>query len=415
MKKKIMIGALLFSVGLLAVGCGNKKEKVADEKSDVLQVSVDKSYVKYMEDIKADFEEENKVKVEIIERDNFDQLDALPLDGPAGKAPDVMMSPYDKLGPLYQQGHIAKYEGIDKSVYNETDISQVTVDNDIVASPSMIESLVLFYNKDLLPEAPKTFKDLKEIAKDPAYDFPSESGKNTGFLAMWTDFYFYYGLISGYDGYVFGDNGTNPQDIGLDSKGSIEGINYAKDWFQNIWPKGMQDSKSVGNFINDSFISEKTAAVINGPWVASSYKEAGVNYGVSAIPTLENGNPYQPFGGGKAWIISNYSKNQELGAKWLTFVTNEENQKNLFDTTNEIPANNKARSYASESNDELTKAVIDQYETSQPMPNIPEMGEIWSGAENLMFDAISGKKTAEESAKDSVKLIKESIDQKYSE
>ena len=415
MKKKILASILVLTAGFLLVGCGSKKGKETETKSDVLQVSVDKSYVKYLEQVKGKFEEENKVKVEIVERDNFDQLDALPLDGPAGKAPDVMMSPYDKLGPLYQQGHIAKFDGIDKDVYNETDLSQVTVDGDVVGSPSVIESLVLFYNKELLPESPKTFADLKEIAKDPAYDFAAEAGKNTGFLAMWTDFYFYYGLISGYGGYVFGDNGTNPKDIGLDSKGSIEGINYAKDWFQNIWPKGMQDSKSVANFINDSFISKKTAAVINGPWVASSYKEAGIDYGVSAIPVLENGKPYQPFGGGKAWIISNYSKSQELGAKWLTFITNEENQKELFDMTNEIPANNKAKAYASESNDELTKAVIDQYETSQPMPNIPEMGEIWAGAENLMFDTISGKKTAEESAKDAVKLIKESIEQKYSE
>lgn len=44
------------------------------------------------------------------------------------------------------------------------------------------------------------------------------------------------------------------------------------------------------------------------------------------------------------------------------------------------------RETAKSKNDELTTAVIDQYETAQAMPNIPEMAEVWTGAENLMFD-----------------------------
>ncbi|MGB7365788.1 MAG: sugar ABC transporter substrate-binding protein, partial [Carnobacterium jeotgali] len=64
-------------------------------------------------------------------------------------------------------------------------------------------------------------------------------------------------------------------------------------------------------------------------------------------------------------------------------------------------------------NDELTTAVINQYKDAQPMPNIPEMAEVWTGAENMLFDAASGNKTPKESADDSVKLIKESIEQKY--
>lgn len=76
--------------------------------------------------------------------------------------------------------------------------------------------------------------------------------KNTGFLAKWTDFYFSYGLLAGYGGYVFGDEGTNPKDIGLNNKGSVEGITYATKWFQDVWPKGMQDNKSADDFIQRS-------------------------------------------------------------------------------------------------------------------------------------------------------------------
>ncbi len=80
---------------------------------------------------------------------------------------------------------------------------------------------------------------------------------------------------------------------------------------------------------------------------------------------------------------------------------------------NEIPANQQARETAKAKNDELTTAVIEQYETAQAMPNIPEMGEVWTGAENLMFDAASGSKTPKESADEAVKTISEAIEQKY--
>ena len=175
----------------------------------------------------------------------------------------------------------------------------------------------------------------------------------------------------------------------------------------------MQDITSSDAFITDQFLAGKVGAFIGGPWQAAALKEAGVNYGVSTIPTLDNGEEYQAFGGGKGWVVSNYSKNKEVAQEWLDYVTTTENQNKFYDDTNEIPANQESRMYATDQNDELTSAVIGQYKEAQPMPNIPEMAEVWTGAENLMFDAASGNKTPKESADDATKLISESIEQKY--
>ena len=312
--KRIGLGLLATTAMLTLVACGGGKDKkeASKEDSKTLEVSVDKGYVKYLEAIKGDFEKENGVTVKIIEKDMFENLDALSLDGPAGKAPDVMMSAYDRLGPLGQQGHLAEVK-VDDKIYNETDKKQVTVDGKFYGAPAVIETLVMYYNKDLINEAPKTFADLEALAKDEKYAFKGEEGKNTGFLAKWTDFYFAYGLLSGYGGYVFGDEGTNPKDVGLNNEGSIEGIQYATDWFQKTWPKGMMDIKAAGDFVTSQFTEGKAAAIIDGPWAAANYKETGLNFGVAKIPTLKNGKEYQAFGGGKAWVISNYSKNKEMG------------------------------------------------------------------------------------------------------
>lgn len=48
------------------------------------------------------------MKIKLVEKDMFDQLESLALDGPAGKGPDVMMAAYDRIGALGQQGHLAE-------------------------------------------------------------------------------------------------------------------------------------------------------------------------------------------------------------------------------------------------------------------------------------------------------------------
>ena len=413
--KKLGLGLVSLGIlgGLAACGNGNSSAEGEADEGKTLTVSVDSGYKDYINEIKNTFEKENDVKIKLVEKDMFDQLESLALDGPAGKGPDVMMAAYDRIGALGQQGHLAEVKLGNESAYDETDKAQVTYDGKIYGEPAVIETLVLYYNKDLVDTAPSTFKDLENLSKDSRFAFESEAGKNTGFLAKWTDFYYSYGLIAGYGGYVFGDDGTDPSDIGLNNAGAVEGISYATDWFQNVWPKGMQDIKSAGDFASQQFMSNKTAAIIDGPWQAQTYKENNINYGVAKIPTLNNGQPYQPFGGGKGWVVSNYAKNKDLSQKWLDYVTNQENQEKFFEMVNEIPANQQARETAKAKNDELTTAVIEQYETAQAMPNIPEMGEVWTGAENLMFDAASGSKTPKESADEAVKTISEAIEQKY--
>ncbi|MCG4306310.1 extracellular solute-binding protein, partial [Enterococcus lactis] len=402
--KKLGLGLVSLGIlgGLAACGNGNSSAEGDTEEGKTLTVSVDSGYKDYINEIKDTFEKENDVKIKLVEKDMFDQLESLALDGPAGKGPDVMMAAYDRIGALGQQGHLAEVKLGNESAYDETDKAQVTYDGKIYGEPAVIETLVLYYNKDLVDTAPATFKDLENLSKDSRFAFESEAGKNTGFLAKWTDFYYSYGLIAGYGGYVFGDDGTDPSDIGLNNAGAVEGISYATDWFQNVWPKGMQDIKSAGDFASQQFMSNKTAAIIDGPWQAQTYKENNINYGVAKIPTLNNGQPYQPFGGGKGWVVSNYAKNKDLSQKWLDYVTNQENQDKFFEMVNEIPANQQARETAKAKNDELTTAVIEQYETAQAMPNIPEMGEVWTGAENLMFDAASGSKSPKESADEAV-------------
>ena len=416
MKSAAVLGTATLA-SLLLVACGSKTaDKAADSSasgSQEITFYVEDQYKAYAEKVAAAYEKESGTKVNIKSGDQLGGLDKLSLDNQSGQAADVMMAPYDRVGSLGTDGQLSEVKLSDGAKTDDTTKSLVTAsDGKVYGAPAVIESLVMYYNKDLLKEAPKTFAELEELAKDSKYAFAGEDGKTTAFLADWTNFYYAYGLLSGNGAYVFGDNGKNPKDIGLANDGSIAGIEYAKTWYDK-WPKGMQDGTAAGNLIQTSFQEGKTAAIIDGPWKAQAFKDAKVNYGVATIPTLPNGKNYAAFGGGKAWIIPSSTKNLEGAQKFVDFLVSTEQQKAFYDATNEIPANTEARTYAEGKKDELTTAVIEQFKNAQPMPNISQMSTVWDPAKTMLFDAVSGKKDAKTAANDAVTLIKETIQQKF--
>ena len=418
MKSAAVLGTATLA-SLLLVACGSKTaDKAADtSSSEAKEITfyVEDQYKAYAEKVAAAYEKESGTKVNIKSGDQLGGLDKLSLDNQSGQAADVMMAPYDRVGSLGTDGQLSEVTLSDGAKTDNTTKSLVTAaDGKVYGAPAVIESLVMYYNKDLLKEAPKTFAELEELAKDSKYAFAGEEGKTSAFLADWTNFYYAYGLLSGNGAYVFGDNGKNPKDIGLANDGAIKGIEYAKSWYEK-WPKGMQDGTAAGNLIQTSFQEGKTAAIIDGPWKAQAFKDAKVNYGVATIPTLPNGKEYSAFGGGKAWIIPSSTKNLEGAQKFVDYLVSTEQQKAFYEATNEIPANTEARAYAEGKNDELTTAVIKQFKNAQPMPNISQMSAVWEPAANMLFDAVSGKKDAKTAANDAVTLIKETIKQKFGE
>lgn len=418
MKSAAILGTATLA-SLLLVACGSKTaDKAADSSASEgkeITFYVEDQYKAYAEKVAAAYEKESGTKVNIKSGDQLGGLDKLSLDNQSGQAADVMMAPYDRVGSLGTDGQLSEVKLSEGAKTDDTTKSLVTAsDGKVYGAPAVIESLVMYYNKDLLKEAPKTFAELEELAKDSKYAFAGEDGKTSAFLADWTNFYYAYGLLSGNGAYVFGQNGKDPKDIGLANEGSIAGINYAKSWYEK-WPKGMQDGTAAGNLIQTSFQEGKTAAIIDGPWKAQAFKDAKVNYGVATIPTLPNGKEYSAFGGGKAWIIPSSTKNLEGAQKFVDYLVSTEQQKAFYEATNEIPANTEARAYAEGKNDELTTAVIKQFKNAQPMPNISQMSAVWEPAANMLFDAVSGKKDAKTAANDAVTLIKETIKQKFGE
>ncbi len=91
--KKFLSAFLIFSLMMALAACGSSGSSGNNSGGKkVLTVSVDSSsanigYVKYVNSIKGKFAKENNVTVKVVKKPWLDQLTALSLDGPAGKAP----------------------------------------------------------------------------------------------------------------------------------------------------------------------------------------------------------------------------------------------------------------------------------------------------------------------------------------
>ncbi|MEH7010162.1 extracellular solute-binding protein [Neobacillus niacini] len=418
MKKAISIFMLVVLVFGVLSACGPKREETSgtkdtDKKEEAakpekLVVWEDKDKSGWLEKVAADFEKEYGIKIEYKEVEMATKMrDQLRLDGPAGTGPDIVTLPHDQIGQVVTEGLLAELK-LDKEVtdkFSPSSIDAQTYDGKVYGLPKSSETPVLVYNKDLMTEAPKTMDELYTFSKDFTKD-----GK-FGFLALWDNFYFAHGIIGGMGGYVFkNENGKlDPTDIGLNNKGGVEGTEYIQKWYtEGLFPNGII-GENGGSAMDGLFTEGKVAAVMNGPWSFQPYKDAGINIGVAALPTLPNGEHVKTFMGVKGWHVSAYSKNQEWSAKFLEFITNDENAKYRFEQTAEVPTNVALVDDPAIKENEGAKAVAEQSQFAVPMPNIPEMGQVWDPMAKSLQTVVTGKTEPKAALDSAVEQIKASI------
>ncbi|MGD6833797.1 sugar ABC transporter substrate-binding protein [Sutcliffiella halmapala] len=327
-----------------------------------------------LEEIFAAYTEETGIKVEATGISMLDQIEVLALDAPSGKGPDIYFQPHDRIGDIVLQGLADPIDlGEDAAKYSETAMDAVTVDGEVYGVPQVIETYGLFYNKDLVSaEEVATMEGLMKVAADQT----DQAQDKYGFLMEATNFYFIYPFFAGNGGYVFKNDGSgfDAKDIGLANEGAVEGGELVQSWFSN----GYIPKEINGDIMNGLFTGGKVASVITGPWNIPTYKEAlGDKLGTATLPKLDNGDVPKSFVGVKTWMLSSYSENQEWAIDLMKFVTNYDNAMKYYSAAGEMPALQEALESDEIANDELIGAFAEQTQYGEPMPNIPQMQQVW--------------------------------------
>jgi len=418
MKKSLLLMMLILLLGTLAACAPDREtgtepakgnEAVEEPKPEKLVIWEDVEKSGWLPEAIASFEEEYGIKVEFKELNMADKIrDQLRLDGPGGTAPDVVTLPHDQIGQVVTEGLIQEINVEDSvlKLYSDSSITAQMYDGKLYGLPKATETPVFIYNKALMPEAPKTLDELYAFSKD------FTKGENYGFLALWDNFYFAHGPIAGMGGYVFNETeeGLDRDDLGLNNEGALEGAAYIQKWYsEGLFPKGII-GESGGAAMDGLFNEGKVAAVMNGPWAFQGMRDAGIDIGIAPMPTLPNGEAVKTFMGVKGWHVTQFTKNPYWSTKLIEHLSNDENSKARFEAVSEIPANVALVEDPIIADNEGAKAVALQSQDAVPMPNIPEMGEVWGPMASALQTLATGKAQPKDALDEAVKSIKTNIE-----
>lgn len=308
-----------------------------------------------------------KIKYEPVA--STDSRAKIELDGPAGVGADVFVAPHDHIGALVNGGHVLPIE--DASFIGQfVDAAQTgaTYKGAVYGYPLGIETYGLFYNKDLIPNPPKTWEEVAEFAAK----FNDKSQNKYALVWPVSDGYYGYMFMSSFGAQLFGPKGNDRAQHNINSKEAVEGLTY----FQNLRKRilDVPSADMTGDFCNSSFTQGKAAMIITGPWKTADFQTAGVNFGITTIPEFPGqGKPATSFSGVRLAFVSAYTDHPAEAAEFARFITDKANLEKRFQLTKQIPPRKDITT-----NDPLSNGILAQTHYAVPMPTIPQMNTYWS-------------------------------------
>ncbi|KYG29596.1 extracellular solute-binding protein [Alkalihalobacillus trypoxylicola] len=345
-----------------------------------------------IEKIANDYTEQTGINVKVETKPMMDQLQELSLAGPEGNGPDLFFQPHDQIGNIVAQGLADPLTLSDDELsnYASSSIDAVTYEfegeTDIYGVPAVIETYGIFYNKEIVPEAPETIEDLRAILEENT----DASADQYGFLMRPNDLYFAFPFLKNYGAYIFGgDVGEyDTEDIGLNNEGAYEG----GELYQSFFGSGLIPASTTVDVIDGLFTEGKVGAVINGPWSIPVYEQAiGENLGFAPFPKI-NGEASATFVGVKSWMVSYYSENKDWAQDLALFMTNEENLAHYFEVAGELPPNTDVLNNL---DDPIYAAFAEQIEYGVPMPSTPQMAQVWGPMNDALQFLAEGEEVGE--------------------
>jgi arabinogalactan oligomer/maltooligosaccharide transport system substrate-binding protein len=297
----------------------------------------------------------------------------------AADAPDVIMAAHDWTGQLAANGLVQPLilgAAVKKQfpAYTLNAFSYGTAVKRLYGVPTQIENIGLVVNTRLV-KVPTTFKQLESEAL-------SFKHKKTGNLAIAVqqgangDAYHMYPFFSGLGGYIFGVNhagNLDASDIGVASKALLKNASLIDKWNK----EGLVNSKVDSSTAQNAFLKGQAAFWITGPWNSDTLKKSGLKFKIIQMPRIAY--PSVPFLGVQGFMVTKYASTHGVESLAQDFVANFMSapaaQTALANVAGRWPANLSAGKG-------FTDPVLAQFGKAGaggvPMPNIPQMGSVWT-------------------------------------
>jgi multiple sugar transport system substrate-binding protein len=268
--------------------------------------------------------------------------------------PDLLMLDNPNLQQIAQTGALTPLTtaGVDLSGYYPSILAAGTYQGKVYGLAPGVNSIALFYNKDMLSAAglqpPATWADLTadatKLTTSKHYGF-ALSADNDG-EGAWQFLPFFW------------SNGGDLEH--LDATPSVQALQLLTGMVQN----GSM-SKSVVTWaqsdVNDQFIAGKVAMMINGPWQFPALDAAkGLNYGVASIPVPQAGDAVKVPLGGEVWTVPvTTTAKEQAAAKVLACMNNSANQLSYAKVAGYVPSLQSAATQIAQSDPPLAPFVTE--------------------------------------------------------
>jgi maltose/maltodextrin transport system substrate-binding protein len=363
----------------------------------VIWINSDKAY-NALAEIGKKFENDIGIKVSVEHPDKLEEK--YPQIAATGHGPDIIFWAHDRFGGYAQSGLLAEITpdtAFRDKVYPFT-WDAVRYDGKLIAYPIAVEALSLIYNKDLVPNPPKTWEEI------PALDKRLKAKGKSALMFNLQEPYFVWPLIAAAGGYAFKfENGKyDVKNVGVDNPGMKAGLAFLVDLIKN---KHMNADTDY-SIAEAAFNKGETAMTINGPWAWSNLDKSKVNYGVTLLPTFQ-GQPSKPLVGVLSVGINTGSPNKELAKEFLENYLMTD--RGLQSVNSDKPLGAVAlKSYQEKlANDPRIAATMVNAQKGEIMPNIPQISAFWYAVRTAVINAANGRQTVDAALKDAqTRIIK---------
>lgn len=372
------------------------------------QMRVDERVI--LEDQLWRFMQENPgVRVEQIYKETEELRSGYIIAAIAGQGPDLVYGPSDQIGPFEVMGIIRPLEGLFEEEFVASFIPQGLTyyrGHLYQIADKLGNHLTLIYNKDLMTDPPETDEDLIAAGMRLTVDKDGDGRMDVyGLCWNYTEPFFFIPFMTGFGGWVMTEEGVPT----LDSRGTIDGLNFIKDLRDKY---KIIPGEADYNIADILFKDGKSAMIINGDWSWAGYRKAGINFGVAPLPKiLKTGLWCAPMISPKGYSVNANVPQEKLPllTKLLAFLMQPELQLQTARELNTMPTRRSAVQSEYVMNNEIMRNSAIQIEHGRPMPVVPELRAIWDAMRPSYQAVLGGAKTPEQAAKEMQRLALQKI------
>lgn len=385
---------------------------VDNKETETITVWLDDSDGEFIKRVSEEF---NKVYPNIIiqfqHMGTVDAREKLKTYGASGNGADVFQFPHDHMAQAMLEDLVyplpndlkTRLEAriidvamdIATTAYNET-TGEFGGDNEqLFAVPISIESVYLYYNKDLISEEeiPTTWEEIIEFA--PKWEAAHEGKRFLMTSSHWADSYFTQSIFSAFGFRPFGANGDDGSAVGF-ANGDVANtkLQSAINWLISDLRPIVTGNSSHNSVLAAEFEQGKAAICLSGPWSTQTYTNAGINVGAITMPSFNQSTTNtkaatytaSTYAGAQMVAVYKYSQHKEAATKFVEFLTTDVAAKILYEVGGDCPAlkTELIQNIEEIKKDPIVQVMQKQLETSIPMPTIPDVTYYWGPAESLV-------------------------------